>query len=41
MKIVCDSSQLSAAVGAVTRALAARTTMPVLEGVHVLARASA
>jgi DNA polymerase-3 subunit beta len=38
MKIVCDSSQLSSAVGAVTRALAARTTMPVLEGVHVLAK---
>jgi DNA polymerase-3 subunit beta len=40
MKILCDSSQLSAAVGAVTRALAARTTMPVLEGVHVSAKSN-
>lgn len=38
MKIVCDSSQLSEAVGTVTKALAARTTMPVLEGVHIIAK---
>ncbi len=38
MKILCSSDQLSAAVGTVTRALSARTTMPVLEGVLISAR---
>ena len=38
MKIQCDSAQLSAAVATVTKAMAARTTMPVLEGVHISAK---
>lgn len=38
MKITCDSSQLATAVSTVTKALSARTTMPVLEGVYVTAR---
>ena len=38
MKITCDSSQLAAAVSTVTKALSARTTMPVLEGVYIAAR---
>lgn len=38
MKIICDSSQLSDAVGTATKALATRTTMPVLEGVLIQAR---
>jgi DNA polymerase III subunit beta len=38
MKISCDSAQLATAVSTVTKALATRTTMPVLEGVHITAK---
>ena len=41
MKISCDSAQLAAAVGTVTKALPGRTTMPALEGVHLSAQGGA